>query len=104
MTEQRNMSAVSFEDYFRLKYQTEQVDQDHVTEIIGQHDNDKTTYKEVYDVIVSVADDLSNQLNQKIGMSADMVGVLARILVNNKIISPQQEQDIVTEVLKLYEE
>ena len=106
---QHNISDLGFEDFFRLKYQTEQLDKRQVTDVISQHDKDKVTYVEAYDVILGIIHDLSNTIQQvnnyndnKSSASMDLTGFLIELLVKKEILTEQEESDILDKVQKLY--
>lgn len=106
---QHNISDLGFEDFFRLKYQTEQLDKRQVTDVISQHDKDKVTYVEAYDVILGIIHDLSNTIQQvndyndnKSSASMDLTGFLIELLVKREILTEQEESDILRKVQELY--
>lgn len=106
---QHNISDLGFEDFFRLKYQTEQLDKRQVTDVISQHDKDKVTYVEAYDVILGIIHDLSNTIQQvndyndnKSSASMDLTGFLIELLVKREILTEQEESDILRQVQELY--
>ena len=106
---QHNISDLGFEDFFRLKYQTEQLDKRQVTDVISQHDKDKVTYVEAYDVILGIIHDLSTTIQQvndyndnKSSASMDLTGFLIELLVKREILTEQEESDILRQVQELY--
>ena len=106
---QHNISDLGFEDFFRLKYQTEQLDKRQVTDVISQHDKDKVTYVEAYDVILGIIHDLSTTIQQvndyndnKSSASMDLTGFLIELLVKREILTEQEESDILRKVQELY--
>lgn len=106
---QHNISDLGFEDFFRLKYQTEQLDKRQVTDVISQHDKDKVTYVEAYNVILGIIHDLSNTIQQvndyndnKSSASMDLTGFLIELLVKREILTEQEESDILRKVQELY--
>lgn len=106
---QHNISDLGFEDFFRLKYQTEQLDKRQVTDVISQHDKDKVTYVEAYDVILGIIHDLSTTIQQvndyndnKSSASMDLTGFLIELLVKREILTEQEEYDILRQVQELY--
>lgn len=109
MVDQRNMSELGFEDYFRLKYQTEELDKRNVTDVISQHNKDNVTYSEAYDVIIGIVHDLSSSIKEvnnyndnKSSASMDLTGFLIELLVKKNVLTEQEEAGILKKVQKLY--
>lgn len=109
MVDQRNMSELGFEDYFRLKYQTEELDKRQVTDVISQHNKDTVSYQEAYDVILGIVHDLSTSIKEvnnyndnKSSASMDLTGFLIELLVSKDILTKEEESDILKRVQKLY--
>lgn len=108
-TSQHNLSELGFEDYFRLRYQTEEVNQQRVTDVVSQHDKDKVSYREVYEVILSIVHDLTKAIQEvndyhenKSSMSLDLTGTLIELLISKGYLSEDEEKDMLARVQKLY--
>lgn len=112
-TSQRNLSNLGFEDFFRLKYQTEEIKKQQVTDVVAQHNKDKVSYIEAYEVLMGIVNDISYDTNKVLNeaivqeqrrsnISLDLTGTLIEKLISNKIITKQDESDILNSVQKLY--
>lgn len=107
----RNLSLLGFEDYFKLKYDTEEVmsSPQQVTEVISQHDKDKVSYKECYDIITGIIKDNNKSLeaatkynSMKADVAVDTCGVLIRLLVTKGVIKQEDENAILAKIQELY--
>lgn len=105
----RNLSLLGFEDYFKLKYDTEEVKKQRVTEVISQHDKDKVSYKECYDILTGIIKDNSKSLeaatkynSMKADVAVDTCGVLIRLLVTKGVIKQEDENAILAKIQELY--
>ena len=95
------LSALSFDDYYKLKKQNEATGELD-NELIFQHDKDNVSYIEAYKLISDVTNDLTNVNDLLFQYNVDLVGILLNILVDKKILNKDDAEYFTKSALGLY--
>lgn len=89
----RNLSSISFNDYVRIKRQLAK-DQQAPTEVVAQHDRDKITFREAYDVIQDTLAENQHYADQVSAYNADLYSALITFLASKNVITDQEINQI----------
>lgn len=103
MPDIKNLSSVGFEDYVKIK-RTVKHDGKLPTEVIAQHDKDKVTFKEAYNVIEDTINEFQNYSIRLNDYNTDLVSALCSRLYELKILTEKDVQLIVNIASKNWEE
>ena len=95
------LSALSFDDYYKLKKQNEATGELD-NELIFQHDKDNVSYIEAYKLISDITNDLTNVNDLLFQYNVDLVGILLNILVDKKILNKDDAEYFTKSALLLY--
>lgn len=90
----KNLSNVSFEDYVRIKRAVKH-DGKLPTEVITQHDKDKVTFSEAFNVIEDTIKEFQNYSLRLNDYNTDLVSALCSRLYELKILTEKDVQLIV---------
>lgn len=103
MPDIKNLSSVGFEDYVKIK-RTVKHDGKLPTEVIAQHDKDKVTFKEAYNVIEDTIKEFQNYSIRLNDYNTDLVSALCSRLYELKVLTEKDVQLIVNIASKNWEE
>ena len=99
----KNLSSVSFEDYVRIKRVVKH-DGKLPTEVITQHDKDKVTFREAFNVIEDTIKEFQNYSLRLNDYNTDLVSALCSRLYELKILTEKDVQLIVNIASKNWED
>lgn len=99
----KNLSNVSFEDYVRIKRVVKH-DGKLPTEVITQHDKDKVTFSEAFNVIEDTIKEFQNYSLRLNDYNTDLVSALCSRLYELKILTEKDVQLIVNIASKNWED
>lgn len=101
---------LSFQDYVRLRYDADK-NNETLYETVRQHDKDKVSYSEMYNILKGDREFLSDSIRNSakrsetlFNISSDAIGYLMSLLVSNGLISKEQADETVKTILKMYSE
>lgn len=97
------LSAVSFEDYVRLRRAIE-ADGQKITEALGQHDKDSITYASAYEVIQEYSQELLEYVDRTTLYYANLISSLCGLLSQKKVLTDAEVQEISKIANTLYEQ
>lgn len=97
------LSAVSFEDYVRLRQQIE-ADGEKPTEVLGQHDHDNVTFSSAYEVINEHTKCIMDYVDKTTMYYADLISSLCGLLSRKKVLTDAEVQEISKIANTLYEQ
>lgn len=99
----KNLSNVSFEDYVRIRRAVKH-DGKLPTEVITQHNKDKVTFSEAFNVIEDTIKEFQNYSLRLNDYNTDLVSALCSRLYELKILTEKDVQLIVNIASKNWEE
>lgn len=102
LPEVRNLSQLSFEDYFRIKQLLKEKDQLPTVEVT-QHDSDIVTYQDAYDIINRTIDSLSDYVTQRTDFDYDVVALLMSVLMSKKVLTEKEVNAILKNAERILE-
>lgn len=98
-----SLSAVSFQDYVRLRRAIE-ADGQKITEALGQHDKDKIEYNDAYEVLQEYSRELLEYVDRTTLYYADLISSLCGLLSQKKLLTDSEVQEISKIANSLYEQ
>lgn len=98
----RNLSQLSFVDYYKLVRENEQKGQNNY-QVIFQHDNDELTYKEAKQALDLIVNDTLNIVEIKSNYVIDLLGILVSMLVEKGIFTKEDADYFTKSCLKRWE-
>lgn len=106
----RNLSAVSFIDYFRLRYDADKKDIN-LYDTVLQHKKDKIEFEDCYQTLKYLLEDkdkkiqdLVNSMESILNLSSDAIGCTLELLVKKRLLDSDEVQQTLNKILKMYEE
>lgn len=97
------LSAVSFEDYVRLRRAIE-ADGQKITEALGQHDKDSITYASAYETFQEYTQELMEYVDRTTLYYADLISSLCGLLSQKGVLTDSEVQEISKIANSLYEQ
>ena len=98
-----SLSAVSFEDYVRLRQQIE-ADGEKPTEALGQHDHDNVTFNSAYEVLNEYTEAIIDHVDRTTIYYADLISSLCGLLSQKGVLTDSEVQEISKIANSLYEQ
>lgn len=98
-----SLSAVSFEDYVRLRQQIE-ADGQKPTEALGQHDQDGINYAGAYAVLDEYTKCLMDYVDRTTLYYANLISSMLGLLSQKKLLTDDEVQEISKVANTLYEQ
>ena len=99
----KNLSAVAFYDYFRLRYKAE-LEGVNLYDTVRQHDKDKVQFSDIYDTLTYILQDERARMDSLYRVSTDSLGLLLSLMVQKGVITEKDGLDLVNTVLKMHTE
>lgn len=97
------LSAVSFQDYVRLR-QAIEADGEKPTEALGQHDKDHVDFNSAYEVFQEYTQGLMEYVDHTTIYYADLISSLCGLLSQKKLLTDSEVQEISKIANSLYEQ
>lgn len=97
------LSAVSFQDYVRLRRAIE-ADGQKITEALGQHDKDKIEYNDAYEVLQEYSRELLEYVDRTTLYYANLISSMLGLLSQKKLLTDDEVQEISKVANTLYEQ
>ena len=106
----RNLSAVSFIDYFRLR---DAADKKGIKlyDTVLQHKKDKIEYEDCYQTLKYILEDkdkkiqdLIDSMESILNLSSDAIGCTLELLVKKGLLKGDEAQEVLNKILKMYNE
>lgn len=98
----RNLSQLSFVDYYRLIRENEQKGQNNY-QVIFQHDNDELTYKEAKQALDLIVNDMVNIVEIRSNYIIDLIGMLVGMLVDKGVFTKEDANYFTESCIKRWE-
>ena len=98
-----SLSAVSFQDYVRLRRAIE-ADGQKITEALGQHDKDNVDFNSAYETFQEYSQELMEYVDRTTLYYADLISSLCGLLSQKKLLTDSEVQEISKIANSLYEQ
>lgn len=107
---QRNLSAVSFIDYFRLRYDADKRNIK-LYDTVLQHKHDKVEFEDCYQTVKYILDKrdkdiktILSSMESILNLSSDSIGCMLELLVRKGFLKNDEVQEVLNKILKMYDE
>ena len=101
MPEARNLSQLSFIDYFRIKQMLDKDEQLPTIEV-SQHNDDVVTYKDAYDILQDIIGSLSSFSRESYEFDYTLTSMTLAYLENKGVLTKEDISDIIKSTEKIY--
>lgn len=99
----KNISALGFRDYVRLR-RLVKADGKTPTIEVTQHNQDKVTYEDAYLAMEDMVTDLQKWTNRLNEYNSDLISALCSYLYAKKLITKQDMNGIASDAMKIWKE
>lgn len=99
----KNISALGFRDYVRLR-RLVKADGKQPTIEVTQHNSETVTYKEAYEALEDTIVDLQHYATRLNEYNSDLISTLCAYLYSKKIITKQDMDEIANNAMKIWKE